>query len=61
MTPCPQNVMDKAELEKIALDTLVMGGLTAPCQLNSPSGSDFYRIAFFNSTRLQMECLYLFD
>ena len=27
MTPCPQNVMDKAELENIALDNLVIGGL----------------------------------
>ena len=27
MTPCPQNVMDKAELENKALDTLVIGGL----------------------------------
>ena len=25
MTPCPQKVMDKAELENMPLDTLVMG------------------------------------
>ena len=27
MMPCPKNIMDKEELENIALDTLDMGGL----------------------------------